>query len=142
MTVLGWAPLLRWQCRLDGENIVMLRLRFCVMRGPVIPRRPLGNGWLERLDEVAGCWFSLTYFVNNQAASRCGCFIQFIGFILCPNHYAGNKLRSLEYLIGLLFIIEALILQLNSFLQLIGSNELLYNRIYETIVLTMTITSQ
>lgn len=55
---------------------------------------------------------------------------------------AGSKLRSLEYLIGLLFIIEALILQLNSFLQLIGSNELLYNRIYETIVLTVIITSQ
>lgn len=52
---------------------------------------------------------------------------------------AGSKLRSLEYLIGLLFIIEALILQLNSFLQLIGSNELLYNRIYETIVLTVII---
>jgi len=47
----------------------------------------------------------------------------------------GSKQRSSEYFIGLLFVTEALILQLNSFLQLIGSNELLYNRIHATIAL-------
>lgn len=47
--------------------------------------------------------------------------------------------RKTEYLVVLLFLTEALILQLNSFLQLIGSNELLYNGIYATVV---PITSQ
>lgn len=55
---------------------------------------------------------------------------------------AESKQRNSEYLIGLLFITEALVLQLNSFLQLIGSNELLYNRIYATNVLIVIITSQ
>lgn len=55
---------------------------------------------------------------------------------------AESKQRNSEHLIGLLFITEALILQLNSFLQLIGSNELLYNRIYGTNALIVIITSQ
>lgn len=42
--------------------------------------------------------------------------------------------RKTEYLVVLLFLTEALILQLSSFLQLIGSNELLYNGIYATVV--------
>lgn len=42
--------------------------------------------------------------------------------------------RKTEYLVVLLFLTEALILQLSDFLQLIGSNELLYNGIYATVV--------
>lgn len=53
-----------------------------------------------------------------------------------------SKQRNSEHLISLIFITEALILQLNSFLQLIGSNELLYNRIHVTIALIVIITSQ
>lgn len=55
---------------------------------------------------------------------------------------AESKQRNSEHLIGLIFITEALILQLKSFLQLIGSNELLYNRIYATIALIVIIASQ
>lgn len=55
---------------------------------------------------------------------------------------AVSKQRNSEQSIGLIFIAEALILQLYSFLLLIGSNILLYNRIYATIALMVIITSQ
>lgn len=50
--------------------------------------------------------------------------------------------RNLEHFIGLIFIAEVLILQLNTFLLLIGSGVLLSNRIYATIALMVIITSQ
>lgn len=55
---------------------------------------------------------------------------------------AANEQKNTEHLISFLFIIEALLPQYSSCLQLIGSNELLCDRIYTVIVLILIIVSQ